>query len=71
MDKILDKYVRDDSTGALLNTDNAGLEAYKKRKLNLKRKDNQISEMSKDINNLKEDLFEIKSVLQTIVQKFE
>jgi ribosomal protein L29 len=45
------------------------LEAYKKRKLNLKRKDMQISEMSKDINNLKEDLFEIKSVLQTIVQK--
>jgi len=69
MDKILDKYVRDDATGALLNTDNAGLEAYKKRKLNLKRKDNQIAEMSKDINNLKEDLFEIKSVLQTIVQK--
>jgi len=69
MSKILDKYVRDDATGALLNTDNAGLEAYKKRKLNLKRKDNQIAEMSKDINNLKEDLFEIKSVLQTIVQK--
>jgi len=69
MSKILDKYIRDDATGALLNTDNAGLEAYKKRKLNLKRKDNQIAEMSKDINNLKEDLFEIKSVLQTIVQK--
>ena len=69
MEKVNDTYARDNSTGALISTDYAGLAAYKKRKKLLKEKSLEMDKMSNDINSLKEELFEIKSVLQTIVQK--
>ena len=62
-----DKYARDNETGALLSVDRAGLQAYK----NKKRQTIQIHEMSNDINSLKKEFSEIKSVLQQLVQKFE
>jgi hypothetical protein len=54
---------RDPSSGALISTDNAGLAAYKTRRENQRRKDSQLSEMSNDINSLKEDFQELKSIL--------
>jgi len=62
-----DKYQRDEATGALLSVDHAGLAAYKK----IKTRSLQMDKMCDDINNLKEELFDIKNVLKTIVQKFE
>ena len=44
-----DKYTRDPSTGALLCVDHAGLRAYRAQK----KKSQQITEMSDDINSLK------------------
>lgn len=61
---ITDKYKRDPRNNALLNTDNAGLAAYKaKKKQSMK-----IDEVCNDINNLKEDLAEIKEALQLILK---
>jgi len=62
-----DKYQRDEETGALLSVDHAGLAAYKKGKI----RSAQMNQMCDDINSLKEELFDIKNVLKTIVQKFE
>lgn len=61
---ITDKYKRDPRNNALLNTDNAGLAAYKaKKKQSMK-----IDEVCNDINSLKEDLAEIKEALQLILK---
>lgn len=60
-----DKYTRDPSTGALLCVDHAGLRAYRAQK----KKSHQITEMSDDINSLKNELSEIKSLLETIIQR--
>tara|TARA_B100000287_G_scaffold410375_1_gene438714 strand:- start:293 stop:499 length:207 start_codon:yes stop_codon:yes gene_type:complete len=62
-----DKYERDNETGALLSVDRAGLQAYR----NKKKQTIQVHEMSNDINSLKKEFSEIKSVLQQLVQKFE
>ena len=62
-----DKYRRDTATGALLCVDNNGLAAYKKSKA----RSLQMDKMCDDINSLKEELFDIKNVLKTIIQKFE
>jgi len=60
-----DKYIRDPETGALLSTDHSGLRAYKLQK----KKSKQITEMSDDINSLKNELSEIKSLLKTIIHR--
>ena len=58
-----DKYQRDEETGALLSVDHSGLAAYKKGKV----RSLQMNQMCDDINSLKEELFDIKNVLKTIV----
>ena len=62
---------RDPSSGALLSTDNAGLAAYKARREKRKQKDSQLSEMSNDINSLKQDFQEIKSILMQLVNNID
>lgn len=57
-----DGYVRDTSTGAILATDSRGLKQYK-----LKRKRDKT--LLDDINNLKKEMSEIKSLLVKIVDK--
>ncbi len=58
--KDVDGYKKDESTGAILATDNRALQAYKK-----KRAEN--LSMKKDINNLKEGMKEIKEMLALIL----
>lgn len=58
--KDVDGYKKDESTGAILATDKRALQAYKK-----KRTEN--LSMKKDINNLKEDMKEIKEMLALIL----
>lgn len=52
------------SDGALINKDNQALAAYKKRK----HKEKRIEEMQSDIQSLKDDLQEIKSLLKGLVK---
>ena len=54
-----DGLVRDVNTGAIINRDDSAIEARRKSK--------QISSALEDINMLKNELFEIKSLLREIV----
>lgn len=57
--------VRDRNSKALLNTNNESLKAYKiKRNAN-----NKILEYENDINTLKKDVTEIRTALETLVNK--
>lgn len=56
---------RDVSTSALLNTDDASLLAYKTKK----ERSEKIAEMEHDVNNIKNELLEIKSMLHQILTK--
>ena len=54
-----DSFVRSSSNpGAVINTDKAGLEAYKKRK-----------QREAEINNLKDEVSEIKAMLKQLLEK--
>lgn len=59
-----DKYVRDRHSKALISRDTAGLEAYKKTKQRM----DEIRAYGDDINNLKNEFAEIKSLLKQILQ---
>lgn len=52
------------SDGVFVNTDEAGLLAYKARK----KRNKMVDEMSDDINTLKEELAEIKDALKILIQ---
>ena len=54
-----DRLVRDVNTGAIINRDDSAIEARRKSK--------QLSSALEDINMLKNELFEIKSLLREIV----
>lgn len=55
----MENYIRSKSNpGAVVNTDRAGLEAYKKRK-----------QRDAEINNLKEEITEIKALLLQLLEK--
>jgi len=58
------KYIRDDHSTAIINSDIDGLEAYKKQRNH----SNKISNLENDINNVRNELLEIKQMLQHIIQ---
>lgn len=60
-----DIFFRDKNTSALLNTDDASIQAYKAKKERAKK----IAEMEHDMNNIKNELLEIKSMLHQILTK--
>ena len=63
--KILptDGFVRqEDNPGAIINVDKNGLQAYKLRREAEKRKEN-------DINNLREEMSELKDMLKQLLEK--
>lgn len=64
-----DQLKRDPSSGALLSTDVAGLRAFKKKREIQRLQATTIVEMSDDINSLKDELSEIKSLLKSIIQR--
>jgi hypothetical protein len=64
-----DGYIRDaTNNGAVLNTDNAALNAYKTQKKKFKEL-NELKSNFNDINNLKDEVKEIKNLLSTILEK--
>jgi hypothetical protein len=60
-----DRFLKNVYNQALVNTDVAGLKDYKNKKnLNL-----QVNEITGEINNMKTEMSEIKSLLQQLVNK--
>lgn len=59
------EYRRDEETHALLNTDIQGLTAYKARREKMRK----IDALEADINMLKTDLVEIKSLLTQLLNR--
>ena len=55
-----DGLVRDQKTGAIINVDDSAIESRRKSK--------QFSSALDDINNLKNDVSEIKSLLRELIQ---
>ena len=62
------KYVRDGHSKAIISTDVAGLTAYKARKNKDKEHTNQFRQFENDINNVKQEMLDIKLLLQQILQ---
>jgi hypothetical protein len=60
-----DRFVKSISNRSLLNTDVVGLKEYKNKK-ELAR---QVNDISGEINNMKTEMSEIKSLLQQLVNK--
>lgn len=62
MRKIKDKehLVKDESNGAIINTDKAGYLAYKQRKITMKSRQDEITE-------LKTEVFELKGMMKELM----
>jgi len=61
----VDGIIRDNESGALLNSDNGALNSYKKRK----QKNAEINRIREEMDELKNDVSEIKSLLTKIAEK--
>lgn len=62
-------YVRDSVNKSLLNVDNSGLNAYKKHKQARLNQTKTINDLTVDVNQLKQDMSEIKDLLVKILDK--
>ena len=60
---------RDTDSTAIINRDKKAYLDYMKRKKITKAKSNELNKMKEDINNVKDELGEIKGLLSTLVQK--
>lgn len=61
--------VRDTSTGAIINTNRTEYEEYMARKRLAEQREIEISKHSEDINILKNEMQEIKSILLQLLHK--
>ena len=62
------KYVRDGNSKAIISTDHVGLQAYKARKNKEREQANQLRQFEDDINTVKQEMQDIKLLLQQILQ---
>ena len=60
----MDKYIRDENSNAVLNTDVQGLRAYKQKKA----KDETMMKIKDDVDVLTKDIIEIKNALREITR---
>ncbi len=58
--------VRDKETGAILNTNKSEIERARKRKIISKKKEEEFDDMKTDIKGLKDDMVELKTLLNKI-----
>ena len=63
------KYIRDDTSKAVLNTDLMALEQYRKKREQKLQEQNIIQNCVTDINILKDDMQEIKNLLLKMSEK--
>ncbi len=61
--------VRDTSSGAIINRNVSEFEAYKKRKLKMQENQDKVRDACREINNLKQELYEIKDLIKKLVGK--
>ena len=61
--------VRDTSTGAILNTNRNAYLNYKKRLREAQKQRDEIRSATREINNIKCEMHEIKSMLKTLLDK--
>lgn len=59
------KYMRDDFSNAIVRTDKKNLEMHRQKI----KQSNAINNNTIEINNLKKEIFELKSMLKTILDK--
>jgi hypothetical protein len=59
--------VRDTATGAILNNNRTEFDEYLDRKRRSEARDAEISQHTEDINNIKNELSDIKQLLQQLV----
>jgi hypothetical protein len=62
------KYVRDGNSKAIISTDLVGLQIYKARKNKEREQTNQLRQFENDINSVKQEMLEIKLLLQQVLQ---
>ena len=67
--KEINGFLKDTATGAIINANNRDLKAYKQRKLVAASQKNQLNELSGDVNQLKEEMTEIKNLLARLLDK--
>jgi trans-2-enoyl-CoA reductase len=74
--KGYEDFVKDPSTGAIINTNRQEYEAYMRQKALLSQRANQqkalsnkVESLETDINNIKSDINDIKSLLSSIASK--
>ena len=61
--------VRDTKTNAIINTDRSAYQMAKKRSADAQRQRDEIRNASREINNIKCEMHEIKSMLKTLLDK--
>jgi hypothetical protein len=64
-----DGLVRDTSSGAIINTNRTEYEEYMARRKQAEERENAISQHTNEINNLKNELQEIKSLILQVLNK--
>lgn len=67
--KSKDGLVRDMSSGAVLNTNQTELENYLARRSQSKHAKEQIAKQAEEINNIKNEICEIKQMLVALLNK--
>jgi hypothetical protein len=65
--KVADRedVVRDTKSGAIINTDLARVNEYKKRKIEI----NKIKQLENKMNSIESDVRDIKSILQILLER--
>jgi hypothetical protein len=65
----MSKLIRDDDTGALINTDDSAYENYVNNRARRKKEREDRQKDRKDLDNLKDEISEIKSLLKVLIDK--
>jgi hypothetical protein len=63
------KLVRDTSSGAIINQDKSGLEDYLARRRGMESQRDEINKVKSEMDNMKQDLTDIKSLLVKLIEK--
>lgn len=61
--------VRDTQTGAVINTNRSAFEKAKQRSIEVQRRNDELRGATREINNLKCEIHEIKSLLKELVNR--
>ena len=64
-----DNLVRDEESGAILNVDNKGLNAYRVARDNRIKQLEKEERMENEIDNIKSDVSEIKNILNELIKR--